>query len=654
MPSFNKINLDKEVEDKRTVDDKVNKDKLFMKIKRRKKISPQLKIILIILAIIIVGIVITAIPAYATYKSAIKTYQQAKNIATAIKQQNVALASEEMEKTKAGLADTRKNFNNMIYLKFVPLVNMYYSDADHALKAADQGLKSATVIIDSLKPYADVLGLKGAGSFSSGSAEDRIKTAVMTMGKITPQIDNIADSMLLVKKEIDGIEPNHYPEIIFGKKIKAQLTQVRDLTDQSVDLIHQARPLIKVLPTLLGESENKKYLVLFQNDKELRPTGGFITAYSIVNIDKGRLTIERSDDIYNLDNGIANKPKAPEPILKYLPKVYQLNLRDSNLSPDFINSMDTFLTLYNKSSSKVDVDGIIAIDTNVLVSTIRILDDQVNASGLTFTTKNDPRCNCPDVIYQLEDNISRPVGYVKADRKGLIGSLLKAIMDKALSSSPKTYWGPLFQTMLMQINQKHIQFDLFDKEAQSGIEALNAAGRIQAFDGDYLNIIDTNFGGQKSNLFTTEDIEVNYNKEKDNSIKKTVTITYKNTFPPSNCDLEAGQLCLNADLRDWIRIYVPKGSQLIENESKGSQVKLKTSEDLGKTVIEGFLTVRPLGQSKITITYKLPFTLKDGSSLPVLLQKQAGVEGHNYTIIVNGKTVDQFRLFADKEMKLKL
>lgn len=648
MPGFEKFDLDKnEVKDETATDD----NNLFMTVKRKRQVRFPVKIFLIVIAILLLVGVATALPAYATYKSGMKTYRQAKLVATAMKQQNVALASDELAKTKTDLAETRKNFNKLFFLKFIPLVNFYYNDADHALKAGDQGLTSAGIVIDSLKPYADVLGLKGSGSFATGSAEDRIKTAVMTMGKITPQIDQIADSLLLVQKEIDGINPSHYPEIIFGKKPKAQLTQVRTLTDQSVELVNQARPLIKVLPSLLGESESKKYLVLFQNDKELRPTGGFITAYSIMSIDKGHITVERSDDIYKLDDTIPNKPPAPEPIAKYLVNVPKLNLRDTNLSPDYITSMDSFMTLYNKAGDRVPVDGIIAIDTNVLVSTIKILDDQVTAEGMTFTTQNDARCNCPQVIYALENNISRPKNYIDTNRKGLIGSLMQTIMQKALSSSPKVYWGPLFQTMLMQTNQKHILFYLFDKDAQSGIEALNAAGRIKNFDGDYLHINDANMGGQKSNLFTTEDVDVSYDIAKDGTIKKTVTMTYENTFPPSNCNLEAGELCINAVLRDWVRIYVPKGSQLVD--SKGSQVKLKTYEDLGKTVFDGFLTVRPLGQSKFTITYVLPFKLSPGSPLPFLIQKQPGTNGNQYTVSMNGRTIETFGLFADKQMQLK-
>ena len=344
------------------------------------------------------------------------------------------------------------------------------------------------------------------------------------------------------------------------------------------------------------------------------------------------------------------KTKAPEAVLKYLPKVSTFNLRDSNLSPDFVESMKTFNSLYKNSSSKVDVDGIIALDTNVLVSTIKILDDQVSVGGLTFTSKNDKRCDCPQVIYELEDNISRPVNYVKSGRKDLLGALLYALMQKALKSSPKLYWGPLVQELIAETSQKHVLFYLFDQGAQSGIEALNAAGRVKNFEGDYLHINEANMGGAKSNMYVKETVEQDIKIDGDGSVVKTLTIKYKNPYPPSDCNLERGGLCLNAILRDWIRVYVPRGSQLIK--SQGSEVKVTTYDDLGKTVIDGFLTVRPLGAATYTVSYKLPFKVAS-STMPLLIQKQAGTAGNDYSIKVNGREAYKFPLLTDKEVTIK-
>src|SRR3989344_820431 len=435
----------------------------------------------IAIALFIFGLILVS-PVQKTYSDAKATFAQVKITVDALKKQNIALASSELDKTKEKLTQTQKSLDAMGYLKFIPIVSMYYADSQHLTKAGFYGLSAARVLIDSIAPYADLLGLKGQGSFVGGTASQRIQTAVTTMGKITPHIDDIAIQMEGARKEIDAVDPGRYPPVFGGEKIKNGLIQIRQLVDQGVTFISDARPLIKILPSLLGDPKEKKYLILFQNDKELRPTGGFITAYAVFRIDKGIFHVDRSDDIYTLDNGIFSKPKAPAPILKYLPNVTTLHLRDSNLSPDFITSMDTFNSLYKKASGYVPVDGIIALDTSVLVSTIKILDDEVYAGGVRFTSKIDPRCDCPQVIYELERLISTPksvdlkvttLAAVQAQRKDLIGTLLYAIMEKALKSSPKLYWGPLFQDMLTQVQQKHILFDIYNKDAQSGIEALN-------------------------------------------------------------------------------------------------------------------------------------------------------------------------------------
>lgn len=619
------------------------------------------KIIGIILVLLVVLGVAVAIPTFPVVASAKKTNNQAQKALNALKKQNVALAGTELKKTREDLKETQKKLGSLAFTKFIPILGGYYDDADHLIKAGFHGLDAADVLIASIAPYADVLGLKGQGSFVGGTASQRIETAVKTMGKVTPRIDEIAEKLTFAKEEIDNINSNDYPGFVAGGKLKNEVVKLRKLTDDGVSFITDAKPLIKILPELLGEPKEKKYLVLFQNDKELRPTGGFLTAYSVFRLERGVIHVEASSDIYELDARVPNKTRAPRPIAEYLPKVPLFNLRDSNLSPDFVVSMETFRGMYEKARA-TKVDGIIALDTHVLVSIIKILGDEVYAGGIRFTSKEDSRCGgCPQVIYELERLVSTPksvdlkvttLAKVQAQRKDIVGVLLYAIMNKAFSSSPKLYWGPLFQEMINQTAQKHILFYVFDKDAQKGLEGLNASGRIKSFEGDYLHINQANFGGAKSNMFVEEAVSQNYEVKSDGSIVKTVTINYKNPHPPSDCNLERGGLCLNAVLRDWLRVYVPKGSRLIN--SQGSEVKLISYDELGKTVFEGFLTVRPKGIAAFTISYSLPFKLAKNSPLPLLIQKQPGAPGFEHTITVNGVKKETFPLSSDKTLKLKI
>lgn len=656
MDGFDKIELKDDVPLNKTTNNtsaKPSQDIVNMRRTRKvnfknKKFGIPATIVGIVLLISIFLILLPGLKVYASFK---RTYAQAKITGQDLKKQDIEKGSADLALTKTYLTQTQKDYNLLFVLRLIPFINGYYDDGSHAINAGFHALNAATIVVDSIKPYADVLGLKGSGSFTGGSAEDRIKTTVLAMEKITPRIDEVANELSEVKKEVDYINPNDYPSFLVGKKLKDQIVSGKKATDDGVAFVNEAKPLIKILPSLLGQPDAKKYLLIFQNDKELRPTGGFITAYAIFNVDKGVISVDTSNDIYTLDNTISGKSKAPAPILKYLANVPLFNLRDSNLSPDFPTSMETFTSMYKKAGDYRKVDGIVALDTGFLVSVMNVLGD-INLDGSSFTTKTDPRCNCPQVIYQLESYADQPVGYLRENRKGIIGDLMLALMKKALSSSPRQYWGPLVQTGFDQIAQKHLMFYLYNPDAQRGIYAINAGGKIMDFDGDYLHINEANFGGAKSNMYIQEAVTQDYSTSSDGVIKKTVTINYKNPFAPSDCNLERGNLCLNALQRDWFRIYVPKGSKMVD--STGSEVKMTSYDELGKTVFEGFLTVRPLGVKTFTISYTLPFKVAHNSTLPVMIQKQPGTYDIDYTVNVNGRKIKEFPLTTDVQFSLNL
>lgn len=652
MDGFEKINLNEDIVPQASPVSQDAPVSMTMKKQFRLKIGKKTYvscgvICLVIILFVVLGIVL---PGLVALRQAQKTYAIAKLAITAAKQENVEETSTQIAALKPELLATQKDVQNMGYLAFVPIVNFYYGDAVHLLNASVYGLNAGQILVDSIKPYADVLGLKGAHSFVGGSAQDRIQTAVTTMSKVTPKIDDIGVQLALMQKEVDQVSPSHYPALLGGQKVQDTLIALKTGVDDASIFVTQAKPLIKVLPSLLGEPTETKYMVLFQNDGELRPTGGFLTFYAILRLDHGVIHIDSSDDIYNLDATIPGKGPAPRIIATYMPEVPLWNLRDTNVSPDFKVSMDEFNKMYAKAGRYTPVNGIIAIDTHVLTAVMSILGD-INVDGETFSTKIIPTCNCAQVVYALEQQTDTPVNYVKTNRKGIVGDLLGAIMQKAFASSPKLYWGKLFQALITEINQKHVLFSLNNADAQSGLESLNAAGRIVDFTGDYLHVNDSNWGGAKSNLFIKENVDIAYNVKSDGSITKTVTMTYKNPFAPSDCNLERGGLCLNAVQRDVVRLYAPKGSTLISN--KGSEVKMQTYDELGKTVFEGFVSVRPLGSATYSVTYQLPFKV-DSSMLPFMIQKQPGTDNQAYTISVNGRQVQSFVLDTDKTLTVQV
>ncbi|MGQ9845678.1 MAG: DUF4012 domain-containing protein, partial [Caldisericia bacterium] len=471
-------------------------------------------------------------------------------------------------------------------------------------------------------------------------------TALFTLDKMIGKTDEISDAFYKGEIYLNKINFKHYPKK-FGQwtiqeRIEKSITEIKNLSD----LFIKAKPLIKNLPKIFGLNNEKTYLILFQNDKELRATGGFLTSYAIFKVKDGKIKIEKSEDIYDLDNSISDHPAAPREILTYHINVNKLYLRDSNLSPDFPTSIKIFERLYSKSSKRVDYDGIIAIDTKILTDLLEIFGD-TEVDGVVFSSRIDKRCDCPSAIYTLFDMVDRPTPYLRENRKGILGRLMYTLFYKAIGFSPSKYWGQLTNQMIKNLEEKHILVYFVDKNLQRSLEALNYAGRIREFKGDYLHINNVNFAGAKSNMFINEKIESETTKKGSNVFRK-VTITLNNPYPHSDCNLERGGLCLNATLRNWIRIYVPKGSKLIS--FKGSEKKVEVYEDLDKTVFEGFFRVTPLGIAKVIVEYQLPKDL-NLENYSLLIQKQPGTKDQEITVKIDGQTIYKGFLSKDWEWK---
>lgn len=616
--------------------------------RKRRWIKRLVKIFVVIIFILAIAAGVIALQSRSVITAANKTVDSARAAYDAGKNQDLVAANQKLEEVKANLNETQSRFKALGWTKWIPIAGNYWRDGDHALIAAKSAIEAADILADAIEPYADVLGFTGQGSFLGGTAEDRIVKAVETLEKVTPELDSVAQQLEVVSQELSDIDPSRYPFDVQGKNLGDLIALAQKLSKDAFFAVTKAKPAIEKLPKIMGVEGERKFMVLFQNDAELRATGGFMTAFAVLRVEKGKVFQEKSEDIYTIDDKFNSRLPAPDIIRKYLPLVYRFNLRDMNLSPDFKVSMDTFSEHYNNLRGEPEIDGIIAVDTQVLKDIVEVLGPVEVAGYGTYSAENDPRCDCPQIIYELEALADRPTGSLRANRKGILAPMLQAILLKSYGA-PKQIWPALFQTVFRNIGEKHVLFYMYDQEEQQAAELINVAGRIQEYDGDYFHLNDTNFAGAKSNMFTDHQVQQEIEITDDGTVTKTVTIKYKNPFPPSNCDLEAGQLCLNGVLRDFVRVYVPKGSQLIE--ALGSEVEVETKEDLGKTVFEAFFTLRPQGQAKLILKYKLPFKVSDTYNL--LIQKQPGKRAPAYTIITS-LVKEDFNLTTDKELHLPL
>jgi hypothetical protein len=609
------------------------------------------KIILIVLVVFIILIGGLSFAAYSYAKTFVSPVEKAQtsitNVVSSLQNRDLISAKSESQNLKQAVEEIDQKYQKADSISKLPLLGSYLQDGRSIINAAKSANKVIDGLINAIEPYSDLVGFKTDTTTANigQSAEDKIIFLAETLNKIAPQLDTISADLNQAKAEIDKINPNRYPVTLLNKQVRSKIVTLKSSVDESANLVSQSKPLIKLLPDLLGNPNSKLYLLLFQNDAELRPTGGFITAYAYIKVTKGKIEPLGSYDIYDLDSRFNKNIPAPEPIKKYLEET-RWNLRNMNISPDFKTSMTTFTDALKSINGLPQYDGIIALDTNVPVELLKVLGPIGVGGWGNFSAQNDPRCDCPQVVYALEEIADKPVSGTRVGRKAVLGPLMHSILANAMGS-PKHMWPKFFNLAIDAIKQKHLLFYFKEDITQKAAEDFNAAGRITSVPYDYLHINDSNFGGAKTDMFITREVEQEI-ESTNGKTAKTVTITYNNPHKGSNCNLEAGQLCLNGKYRDWVRVYVPKGSKLIS--VTGSELKEVVSEDLDKTVFEAFFTMRPESSSKLVFKYELPeLTL---TPYRLLIQKQPGLPSIKHTILFNGKptTID---LNSDTDLTLE-
>lgn len=662
LSQFSATPLDREQDLDQEVNEQNQPVTKFPKGKPKKKkflVKKWQKIVFIALLVLIALITSVASYTYLVVKEIKQEVDRASAVAfeaqDLLAKQNLQALPEkvtQLEKSKNIIAN---KYQKLAFFANLPFFKTYYSDGEKVLTAGDHVLNIAKKSVDSLLPYAALLGFQGEGSFAGGTTQDRLVLILETLKEIQPTIDEIDEEIKTVVTMLNEINPDNYPAQLAGQEVRASIIKAQQTAATISQTFSDYKPVIASLGTMAGAEEKQKYLVLFQNDNELRPTGGFLTAYAIIDMEKGVVTSEKSDDIYELDQKFTKKIAIPAVLGKYLTTEKYYHLRDMNISPDFKTSMEEFYKNYiTVKGEPSDIDGIIAVDTELLSDLLRLIGPVEVAGYGTFSAENDPRCDCPQVVYALSEIITKPTPYLRQDRKGVLGPLMKAILTKTYDLD-KSKFAELLQVALDNIEGRHVQLYFMAEDTQKAAEQINAAGRLYELSNnfkdwqmgknmDFLAIIDANLGGAKSNLFTNYEVKQTIKAPVDGRLEKTVEITYKNNRKADNCNLEAGQLCLNGTLNDWLRIYVPKGAELVEIQGISNEASVYEENNL--TVIDGYFSLEPMGLAKIILTYTIPYT--DNTNYNLRMWKQGGIDPVPLLIDVTG---GEEQLILDRDIE---
>jgi len=228
------------------------------------------KLVLIAISLVLLFSLILGVLGYRLYTKVKAARNSVISLIAVTKEQDLEKIKKELENTRVSLTSVEGAYKAFLWIKYLPFVGVYVSDGEHALIAGGFGIESAQIVISAIEPYADIIGFNGNGNEATSGEEttqDRIDFIVKSIPDLIPKTDLLLEKVGLLRKEVDQIDPNRYPETFMGNTVREKLRSGIALVDTSSQFIENGKPLLESAPYLLGVDSERRYLILFQNDK---------------------------------------------------------------------------------------------------------------------------------------------------------------------------------------------------------------------------------------------------------------------------------------------------------------------------------------------------------------------------------------------------
>ena len=406
----------------------------------------------------------------------------------------------------------------------------------------------------------------------------------------------------------------------------------------------------KIFVDILGGNGPRKYLFLFQNNQEMRATGGFIGSYGLLDIFDGRVRKFFIDGIFNPDGQLRERIVPPGPIQKISAN---WSLHDSNWFPDFPVSAEKAAWFYEKTGGPT-VDGVITMTPDVMQKLLEVT-GPVEMPEYEVTIDKD---NFVEKIqYEVEVDYDKKLNQPKK----ILADLAPKILDRIFNSKNFSDISKTLHIILESLDEKHVLIYSKNDKIQKIISQNGWSGEVLETGKDYLSVINTNVNGFKTDGVVEEKISHKAEIQEDGSIVDTLTITRHHTGGNTSYEW------WNKVNADYMRVYVPEGSVLLaaegqtrelnappldyvalgykrdaELEKEEASTKLdeesatRVYDDSGKTVFANWVYVSPKETVTLTYKYLLPFRIDMGIKNPadtysLLVQKQSGSKGSKLT-----------------------
>ncbi len=361
---------------------------------------------------------------------------------------------------------------------------------------------------------------------------------------------------------------------------------------------------------------SKSYLIVLQNNYELRPTGGFVTGFGKLNVFMGFPSNIEFKNSYDIDTSTYVTPPYPHEDLLKNEKYEGYTFRDANWNPNFPDSAKQLIKFYEEPFHNEKINGVVAINFSLIEDLINKLGN-VKLNGKIFTKEN--------LFSELQfsvNNIDRHNIESLKTRRNILGELANALSDQLKKHPFKTK-----SVLINGLKKKDIFIWLKNERLQRSLVKKNWANTLtNGINSDFLAVNLANLGSKKADRYVQS--EINYFADISKEVPK-ITTEFILRYPGSTN-------YYSDNYKGYLRLYIPKNAN-----TETLPVDTKVSNE-GEFTVLGTKVILPAGgKTSLTYTYSLPRSLFIQNEYQLKIATQSGTSPL-YKIMVeaeNGKVL---------------
>ncbi len=502
----------------------------------------------------------------------------------------------------------------------------FYNNSTQLIQGTNYALDSSKDLLIGLKPFGEYLkDFEPAVTFDSSqpSTTREYRDYLLAIDDNQYSIKEGIYKMSLAQNLIETVNTKDFPQSLqsFVLNYKELVTEVNEMI----------KPLEKVtgfLPDTLGVNERKRYLILLQNDGEIRSTGGWISSYAVLAIEGGQIRELFVDDIYNAEGTLKVKGynyKAPVSMIKALgntPYTFSLVNWDPNLDNVMTNS-EQFIYDLGKGN---DLDGVITIDTVFLQKLLEKWGG-IEVPGESELITGD---NLYSKIFEMHTDFTPG----STRKSTFLANLANESVTKILSSNFSEY-KEIGDVITESLSEKHIQVTFKNTLAKAFVDQEQWDGNLDSKYATAPINIDWNWGGNKANMYIRKNHTLEINVKDENTIDYKYQIAIQNDSKENKYP--------QGDYINYVRIYIPSNSTVLGITGLVDN-KYDIYNEGGFKVVGGWFNVGIEENKTLEISYRLSnqdmyneFPLKDTDThynMDIDIYKQPGSKKDAYNLTV--------------------